>query len=215
MTKLAPEWVRTSDPVIRSPARYRWTTAPAWVDEDDWWGWSWHMKVSQKTIDTCSSKILHQNETQSTGSVGKGFDSQLSHYQELQTLEWAWSSLPGGSWEEVKSWSRGTTYHRTVGCIEIPSSRTLLPFMPGTHRIIYNWPPSRPHLVAFYDIWGEGCLLLPRSSMGTLLLDLCPEAEHIFSPFRGRMSAHISCILTHHATPNKQPFLLICPKKWI
>ena len=29
MMKLAPEWVRTSDPVIRSPARYRWTTAPA------------------------------------------------------------------------------------------------------------------------------------------------------------------------------------------
>ena len=29
MTKLAPEWVRTSDPVIRSPVRYRWTTAPA------------------------------------------------------------------------------------------------------------------------------------------------------------------------------------------
>ena len=28
MTKLAPEWVRTIDPVIRSPARYRWTTAP-------------------------------------------------------------------------------------------------------------------------------------------------------------------------------------------
>ena len=29
MTKLAPEWVRSSDPLIRSPARYRWTTAPA------------------------------------------------------------------------------------------------------------------------------------------------------------------------------------------
>ena len=29
MTKLSPEWVRTSDPVIRSPARYSWTTAPA------------------------------------------------------------------------------------------------------------------------------------------------------------------------------------------
>ena len=28
MTKLAPEWVGTSHPVIRSPARYRWTTAP-------------------------------------------------------------------------------------------------------------------------------------------------------------------------------------------
>ena len=31
MTKLAPEWVRTSDPVIRSPARYHWTMAPASV----------------------------------------------------------------------------------------------------------------------------------------------------------------------------------------
>ena len=29
MTKLAPEWVQTSDPVIRSPACYYWTTAPA------------------------------------------------------------------------------------------------------------------------------------------------------------------------------------------
>ena len=28
MTKLAPEWVRISDTVIR-PARYHWTTAPA------------------------------------------------------------------------------------------------------------------------------------------------------------------------------------------
>ena len=37
MTKLAPEWVRTSDPVIRSPARYRWTMAPAYcsmMDDD-------------------------------------------------------------------------------------------------------------------------------------------------------------------------------------
>ena len=29
MTKLTPEWIRTSNPVIRSPACYRWTTAPA------------------------------------------------------------------------------------------------------------------------------------------------------------------------------------------
>ena len=36
MTKLAPEWVRTSDPVIRSPARYRWTTAPAPVPRGGW-----------------------------------------------------------------------------------------------------------------------------------------------------------------------------------
>ena len=36
MTKLAPEWVRTSDPVIRSPARYRWTTAPAHGDKENY-----------------------------------------------------------------------------------------------------------------------------------------------------------------------------------
>ena len=35
MTKLAPESVRTSDPVIRSPARYRWTTAPAFIDQEN------------------------------------------------------------------------------------------------------------------------------------------------------------------------------------
>ena len=31
MMKHAPEWVRTSNPVIRSPAHYRWTTAPAYI----------------------------------------------------------------------------------------------------------------------------------------------------------------------------------------
>ena len=30
---------------------------------------------------------------------------------------------------------------------------------------------------------GEGCLILPRSSTGTILLDLHPEAEHTFSTF--------------------------------
>ena len=46
-------------------------------------------------------------------------------------------------------------------------------------RIICNRPPYRPHQVAFYDMQGEGYLLLPRSSMGTLLLDL----RHTFDPF--------------------------------
>ena len=36
MTKLAPEWVRTRDPVIRRPARYRWTTAPAMISGMEW-----------------------------------------------------------------------------------------------------------------------------------------------------------------------------------
>ena len=46
--------------------------------------------------------------------------------------------------------------------------------------IIYNGPPSRPHQVAFYDMQGEGRLLLPSSSMGTLLLDLYREARSTF-----------------------------------
>ena len=32
------------------------------------------------------------------------------------------------------------------------------------------------YLIAFYHMQGEGCLLLPRSSTVTLLLDLCTEA---------------------------------------
>ena len=44
MTKLAPEWVRTSDPLIRSPARYRWTTAPARLEE-----WRMYTSVVEKS----------------------------------------------------------------------------------------------------------------------------------------------------------------------
>ena len=35
MTKHAPEWVRTRDPVIRSPARYRWIMAPPQYGNDE------------------------------------------------------------------------------------------------------------------------------------------------------------------------------------
>ena len=44
-----------------------------------WWGWLMRMRLawkkSQKTLDT--SKRLHQNKSRSTGSAGKGLDSQL------------------------------------------------------------------------------------------------------------------------------------------
>ena len=43
MTKLAPEWVRTSDPVIRSPARYRWSTAPAYRTDRIIWVYNKHI----------------------------------------------------------------------------------------------------------------------------------------------------------------------------
>ena len=51
-------------------------------------------KKSQKTLDT--STRLHRNETRSTENVGKGLDSQLGHYRELQTWERAGSTLLGG-----------------------------------------------------------------------------------------------------------------------
>ena len=46
MMKHAPEWVRTCDPVIRSPVRYRYTTAPA------------HTNKETRSRSTCSSKIV-------------------------------------------------------------------------------------------------------------------------------------------------------------
>ena len=82
------------------------------------WGWLMRMRLawnkSQTTLDT--SKRLHQNNTQSTWSAGKGLDSQLCHYWELQTRKWVGLSHPWGSWEGVKSICRHTTYHGTVGC---------------------------------------------------------------------------------------------------
>ena len=49
------------------------------------------------------------------------------------------------------------------GCMDTPSKETKV------FRIIYKGSPSRPHQVAFYDMQGEGRLLLLRSSTGTLL----------------------------------------------
>ena len=43
--------------------------------------------------------------------------------------------------------------------------------MPGRPRIIYNGPFFSPHLVTFYDMKGEGRLLLPIYSTRTLLLE--------------------------------------------
>ena len=70
MTKLAPEWVRTSDPVIRSPARYRWTTAPAGIRNTTyavqarfyWKGLVKDLEDFVKTCDPCQreSPSLHK-----------------------------------------------------------------------------------------------------------------------------------------------------------
>ena len=72
----------------------------------------------------------------------------------------------------MKSTPRDSASHRIVGFIETHGqSKDSLP-LSGRQRITYNGSFSRPHLVALYDMQGEGCLLLPRSSTGALLLDL-------------------------------------------
>ena len=63
------------------------------------WGWLMRMRLdwkkSQNTLDT--SNRIHRNKTRSTGSVGKGLGSQLSHDWELHTRKQAGSWLVWGS----------------------------------------------------------------------------------------------------------------------
>ena len=66
MTKLAPEWVRTSDPVIRSPARYRWTTAPATRP------WMWRRKLLRKS---CMIPPVGHDTTHVTAQQSKNYAS--------------------------------------------------------------------------------------------------------------------------------------------
>ena len=71
MTKLAPEWVRTSDPVIRSPARYRWTTAPT-TDTFN----IYRDKILQSFIDDISSELYSSNDIH-TIEVTQAHDGQI------------------------------------------------------------------------------------------------------------------------------------------
>ena len=116
-----------------------------------------------------------QKRQRTLDTSGKGCHSRLCHYWELQTRKWAGSSLRGGSWHGMKSIPRHTTYHGTVGYMETPV-------------LFEDHFTSRPHKVVFYDMPGEGCLPLPRSST-VHLLDLHPEAGHTFAPF-GSIKAH-------------------------
>ena len=107
---------------------------------------------------------------------------RLGNWQGRHSMEgpiYMGKSLTGGSWEGVKSIPRCTTYHETVDGRDTSVQGPLFCL-----RIIYNIPPSRPHQVDFYEMQGEWCLLLPRSSTGTLLLDLRSEARYSFCPFR-------------------------------
>ena len=108
-------------------------------------------------LHTRHSTIWDQKDYIKMRPEAKELIPQLCHYQELHTQELSGSSLPGGSWKGVKSIPRHCLPHDC--CIQ---GRLII------LRIIYKGPHSMPHQVAFYDMQGDGCLLLPRSSMGTL-----------------------------------------------
>ena len=52
------------------------------------------------------------------------------------------------------------------------------------------------HQVAFY-MQGEGCLLLPRSSTGTILLELRPEAGYTCAPFASTLGVNKKMYATY------------------
>ena len=123
-------------------------------------------KKSQKTLDMSKQDLKHRECGQRTlPLLGPA-------YSEMGRVVTPWRVLGG-----VKSIPRWITYQGTVDGRETPVQGLLFCL-----RIIYNRPPSRPHQVAFYDMQGEECLILPRSSTGTLLLDLHPEG-YTFAPF--------------------------------
>ena len=100
MTKSAPEWVRTSDPVIRSPAHYRWTTAPAGAAEEASIG---------NIVDSCRIWESH-TEPVFVGSVRQDPDGS----QSMSQVTVSDKSLPATS--------ESTRLHQDVGRV-IPATR--------------------------------------------------------------------------------------------
>ena len=94
--------------------------------------------------------------------------------------------LPRGCW--LYRDPGGTTYHGDVGCIETqgapPTTGMLVVSRPRGHHLPRGCWLYRDHSPGTIYNSGEWCLLLPRSSTGTLLLDLHPEAEYAFVTFR-------------------------------
>ena len=105
----------------------------------------------------------------------------------LWTADWGmgmyftpWWALRG---YEIHTHGHRLWYHCWLYWLRIKVS---LPFSCHWGRIsLYNGPPSKPHVAAFYDMQAEGCLLLPISSTILFYIDLRPEAGSVFLPSKG------------------------------
>ena len=154
---------------------------------NDRWGWL-ERKVGQKTPDTwkrlqsagCTDLIPNFAFTSISGTADSGMGRVVT----------PWRVLGGG---EIHTQEYQLLVQRNCWLCWTPNPRTILPFMPERQRIIYNGPPARRHLVTLYDMQGEGCLLLPRSSTGTLLLDPRPEVEHNFATSGDHWGGGVIC----------------------
>ena len=78
MTKLAPEWIRTSDPVIRSPARYHWTTPPTGKDSQEANSAAkFTIAVIPVLTDGASCGVWNCSKSESTGLGGGGGTTEV------------------------------------------------------------------------------------------------------------------------------------------
>ena len=83
--------------------------------------------LKEKPEDTRYIQIVHQNETRSTGSVGKlNIVVLIPNFMPLLGTV---NSGMGRPWEKMKSIPRGSAYHRIVGCIDTPVQRFVNPLL--------------------------------------------------------------------------------------
>ena len=141
-----------------------------------WWGW-----LEQKTLDT--SKRLHQNKTQSTGSVDKGLtelDPNLLPSLGLQTQKSAGASslrVPTGVWNVL------------AGGRQQPGLKLWSPPPPPRSKEVFKvFEPKLVDIllyamIEFFNHGTQGGASCPLSP--TLLLDLRREAGYTFAPFGG------------------------------
>ena len=141
-------------------------------------------KIKQKILDIYAYYIkLRPKHRQCGQTKHNWFDSNFVPL--LRTVDLG-TGIYFTPWWALRGYDIHTQGHRLLYDCWLywyPIKGNFTPFMPGRQRII-NGPPSKPHLVVFYDMQGEGRLLLPRSSTVPFYIDLRPKDGYTFAPFR-------------------------------
>ena len=139
-----------------------------WVDEDDLMRMRLDWIKSQKTLDT--SKYNTSKWEPKHRECG-----QRTWFPTLPLL----GAADSGMGRVVTPWrvlGRGEIHTQWMLVVLTPQSKDFFRIIITDHH-----PGSTKSPFTTYRVRG---VLLPRSSTDTPLLDLCPEAEHTFAPFR-------------------------------